>query len=242
MMQNLQLHGLVPSKAEYRKAAPPHELLRCGPISALISDMSHDHAADDMPPDALADWAMTHNAILTAYCADTTVVPMALGAVFSGKPAIIASLESQMDAHIAKLSALEGIQEFVVHLTTTPTRPPAQESPTSGRHFLQIQRNRRDGRHSLQKQQLAFAQAVLNQLQTPCLQIAAAGTRKADKLLNCVVLIRQDDVFHLQDMARGLHQPAQDLGLDLVITGPWPPYSSAALKAPVPEVCHVADA
>ncbi len=48
--------------------------------------------------------------------------------------------------------------------------------------------------------------------------------------MNCVILITTPNVAELHRMARRFHEPAQALGLDFVISGPWPAYSSDLLK------------
>ena len=242
-MRCVQVHGLVPSGTPAQQTAPPHEILPCGPVSALISGIARPITPDDLSPDDVAHWAMQHNAILTAYCTEATVIPMALGAVFSGKPAIISALAAQMDAHVQNLYRLHDIQEYTVQLNIIGAPKAGPVTADSGRAFLQLQRARRIGRENLHRDRHAFAQDVLSQLQTPAVQIEASASSKPDRLFNCAVLLKKADVLYLQQMARNLHAPAKALGLDLVITGPWPPYSSAALQTVSHrEVCHVTDA
>ncbi|PJI91430.1 gas vesicle protein GvpL/GvpF [Yoonia maricola] len=241
-MQRFQLHGLVPAHTQPQPSAADHEILPCGPVSALISTIAHLDMDEELSPDVLATWAVKHNAILTAYCADTTVVPMAIGAVFSDRSAIAAELNADMDAHIAALRVLRDVQEFTVQLTGTDMPKPEAAPAASGRDFLHRQRGRRDRRHNLQRDRQAFAQDILHQLQTPTLQITPSTCSKPNKLLNCIVLIAKSDITQLRHMARNMHDMALDLGLDLVITGPWPPYSSAVLRPTLPEDQNVARA
>ena len=170
-MQCIQLHGLVQAGTGLSGAAPLHEILPCGPINALISTISRPVTPDELTPQEIADLAMRHNAILMAYCDKTTVIPMALGCVFSRKAAVVSELTMHLDRHVQNLDALHGIQEYTVQLKIIGAPKTGHVIAGSGRAFLQMQRARRTARDNLHQDRRVFAQKVLDQLHTPTVQI-----------------------------------------------------------------------
>ena len=241
-MAFLQLHGLVPAGTTRQTSVPEHEILPCGQFSALISRLAPNASTTAPSPDELAAMAMQHNALLVAYCAETTVVPMAIGAVFSDISAVTAALEIDMDQHLRALNALHKTQEFTVHLRITQPQHIETRSPNSGRHYLQMQRQKRNERNSLNSDRQTLAHDIRSRLEPICTQIQRASAQNSDDMLNCVILARKSKIPELRALAHRFHDPAERLGLDFVITGPWPPYSSAVLTQAKGEVCDVVGA
>ncbi|MCK0094097.1 GvpL/GvpF family gas vesicle protein [Yoonia sp. F2084L] len=221
----MQLHGLLPKFAQAQSGGPAHRLLTCGPVTALISSFPSLKKFENLTSDEVAAWAMHHHAVLLAYCANTPVLPMAVGAVFSSDAAIKREVMAEIDKHCQSLRALAQVKEYTVQLTLTEPPPITASEPKGGRAFLQARRHQRDTRQQLHVSQRRMAHDILERLKTDALQVTSAGNAKPDKLLNCAILVDIERVTNLQRMARTLDGPAKENGLDLVVAGPWPPYS-----------------
>ncbi len=222
-MPLIQLHGLVPGTTRKVSHGPIHHLLDCGDIGALTSPVADDMDFED--PTALANWASTHNRILLAYCATHPVLPMSIGAVFSNQRALRTKIEDNIDEYRAALDVLRDVQEFTIQLQVTDRIPTTPTISATGRDFLLARRTQRDRRTDLKADQVKMARDIVAQLQQYSLQITSNTPPKADRLLACSALIQRTAQPKLRQLAQRLHQPALDLGLDLVVTGPWPPYS-----------------
>ncbi|MEM8537577.1 MAG: GvpL/GvpF family gas vesicle protein, partial [Pseudomonadota bacterium] len=109
-MAQQQLHGLVPAGTTFCRDAPTHQLLSCGPISALVSDDPLSASAKTPPQDDLTRWAMAHHALLCAYARGGPVLPVQLGTVFSDKTALRAALLADQQALQRNVNELQGLQ------------------------------------------------------------------------------------------------------------------------------------
>lgn len=224
-MALVQLHGVVAKGTGLCKTDPPHRQLDCGSMSALISDFPDIDAFETLPPEEIAEWALAHNAILSSYCDDTGVLPMRVGAVFSDEAAVQAEIAMRAATFHAPLAALQTMREYTVQLLiiTPAAAPPAQA--TTGRDHLRARLNHRNQRHSLETDRHALARTILDQISAAAIQVEPAGAPKQGRVLDCVVLIPRKRVHQLRDLAKSLYDPAKSLGLELIIAGPWPPYS-----------------
>lgn len=232
-MPLVHLHGLATAGAVPCRDAPTHQLLACGPITAITSAFPAATAFENQSPDELGAWALNHNALLLAYCSQTTVLPIALGAVFSSNAAIETEVGMKTADHLAALNALKGIKEFTLRLSVTTAPPPATTTPETGRDFLKARRLVRDKRQDLQHAQQRMARRTLYRLQDIALQIQPAAAPRPERLLDCVALINEIDVPALHGISRDLLSDQTALGLKLGITGPWPPYSFDTTALPV---------
>lgn len=224
-MALLNLHGVVPKGTRLNTSGPPHHLVECGAVTALVSEFPDAEAFESLPPEDVANWALAHNAILMGYCADVAVLPMRVGAVFSDEAAVRAEIEERSGSFSATLTALTGIHEYAVQLSVLPDTKASSDAAGSGRDHLLQRRQDRDRRAAREQDRQALARAVLDQINALALQVEPAGAPKPDRVLDCVVLLPRDRVPILQGMIRSLGEAATALDLDLVVTGPWPPYS-----------------
>lgn len=226
-MGHQHLHGIVAPGTRLDADLPRHRLLDCGPCAALISDFPPSEALADLPPETLADLAMAHHAILTAYCDRGGVLPMRFGAVFSDEDAIRAELTTRHEGWRAAFDAARQLREYALRIAILPDGETAVPPPAadSGRNHLQARRAKRDARATRAEDRARFARSILSRLEPLSVQIDPAGAPKPDRLLDCVVLLAADQVPALKECTAACAAEARALNLQLQIRGPWPPYS-----------------
>lgn len=224
-MGALLLHGLVPAQTELRADAPVHQHVPCDGFTALTSTADDLGAIEDLAPDALADLALRHNAILLAYCPDTAVMPMRFGAAFSTTQMARAQLNVAASAHRKSLATLTHLREYTVWLDVAGDPPRSTASPASGRDFLAQKRSSRDLRQALGTHRMAVAQELLTELEQFGAGLQQASAPKPGRLLGAALLIPTKRIDRLTQIATRTEAKAAPLGLALAVTGPWPAYS-----------------
>lgn len=237
-MSLILLHGVVDADTAYHTADRAHRIIPCGPFAALVSDLGGRTGVDAPTPEELAGWALAHNDILCAYCGDTDILPMRLGTLFSTDEAITEEIARTAETLGPKLAALRGLREYTVRLCikTSPTAAPSPVS--SGRAHLLARKAHRDRRAHLGRDRKDFARHTFLELQTIARHVAPAQIPRPDHTLDCTALVHVDQRVNLSELAKTGHVAALPLGLDLIISGPWPPYSFDLATPPEKELCH----
>lgn len=218
----LFLHGLAKGAAP--AMAPPHDQMEVDDLVVLTSP-----APTSDSPEALAEMAMRHNAILTAWAHRGPVLPLRFGTVFSGGEALQAHLSQSLTTLKKALEALGDAQEYVLRLRVigeaSPSARTAPDLPeTAGRAFLARGKAARDLRRDLSERRLALAQHLLTEARLLARQVSPAAAPRPDRLLDAALLIEPAEAKALTDLAQKHRAMAVELGLDLALTGPWPAY------------------
>lgn len=214
----LFLHGLAEGAAPQH--APPHDPVATGGLWALTSPAPQSDTAE-----ALADLALRHNDILSAWAARGPVLPLRFGTVFSGPAALQDHLAREWPRLTRALQALGDSQEFVLRLRVLgdPVLAP-EPSPATGRAFLARGRAARDLRRDLADRRLSLARELLSAATSLARQVTPAAAPRADRILDAAVLLPRPKGPELAVLAAQHRAAATALGLDLALTGPWPAY------------------
>jgi len=231
-MTSVQLHGIVMEPVALCRDVPQHRLVPCGGLVALVSDFPDVSDFETLPPEQIADWALAHNTILSAYCGDIGLLPMQIGAIFSDEAAIQAEVCHREATFSASLRALAGLREYTLRLCVTERDPAPAVVCETGRDHLRARHAARGHRQRQETARRAFARDVLAEIDKAATQVMPAGAPKQDRLLDCVFLIPISFVPRLHQIAMERHGAADALGLDLHIVGPWPPYSFDDMALP----------
>jgi len=214
-----------------------------GDVAGVVSTVSLDEFGEDALSRNLEDlaWlervAREHDAVVQALAARTTTVPLRLGAVYTDDHSAASRVSDARAAALATLDVLDGREEWGVKLyairpQTTAAQP--ADRPTSGLDYLrrrrgELERTADDARALAEDADAVFADlraaAVLARRHRP--QDPALSGVSHPMLLNAAFLVGRDDrpQFHRAvDSLASTRAPGA-----VVITGPWPPYSFAAL-------------
>lgn len=178
------------------------------------------------------DWvsacALGHERVAEHFLGQGTLLPMKMFTLFTSEEAAVA--QSRADARrVARLrEKLRGRTEWGIRLRRREDAAPARPASRarSGREFLQRKAKARELSRGERSGDRARAERVFKALR----KLAASSVRKelpeeaGRLLLDAVFLVDRSKAAALRRaVARDARALTRD-GLDLVLTGPWPPY------------------
>ena len=233
--------GTLPATA-MPDGQPPRRLPLDETISLVVAEVPariYDAAAleprlSDL--DWVSDAGAAHHAVIDALANQgLTVVPFRLFTLFSSENAVLSALSAKRAALRGSFARVRGRQEWVLRIgKPDPARLEAQETPaearSSGTGFLQAKADAK-------REASARASRVKEDASTVCeaLQRLADATRlrpvenAGTLMIDAAFLVPPDRV---EAMRETLTQSAERLlrdGCAVSLTGPWPPYSFAAI-------------
>ncbi|MEU4096639.1 GvpL/GvpF family gas vesicle protein [Streptomyces sp. NPDC026673] len=233
-------------------AGAPVGLVTSGDLAAAVSPVP----SADFLEDALRrhleelDWleavARAHHTVIEALCAHTTVLPLRLATVYLDDARVRAVLRDGAEMFRAGLDRLAGHLEWGVKIYVDTPAEAAAEAPgtgtaadmSPGRAYL---RARRAQRHSRDEAHRAAADAA-SRVEEIGRELAAGHARHrvqqgqlasgtGENVLNDAFLVVRDraEDFRARVLAAGEGLP----GVRIDVTGPWAPYSFAAVPGVV---------
>ncbi|ABN78355.1 GvpL/GvpF family gas vesicle protein [Cereibacter sphaeroides] len=223
-MSGLLLLGVVSGLGISPAITPPHLRLEGEGYAAILLSL------DRLPPDpASPDWAvqaaLAQNAILSAYAATEDVLPVALGAAFTG----IAAVKRHLDAERATLDAgmerLAGRAEYVAQLIAEQVADGAAPAPASGSAFLKARSARHEQRRHLARERTGFARATAEELASLSCSASARPLKPDGPLLDLSLLVARDRVPALLGAAEASSRAGSRLALSVRLIGPCAPFS-----------------
>jgi hypothetical protein len=174
-----------------------------GRVAAVVS--RHANAAEvEVSEESL--WA--HEAVVEALMADRAVLPVRFGGDFDEDEALRADLEPRLGELERDLARLRGHVELGVRVLVRERA----EAPASGRDYLL---GRAEAR--------ARAGRVHDRLAELAVDSSVAPAARGDFLLTGSYLVERDGVAAFAAEVERL--AADEPEVELVCTGPWPPYS-----------------
>jgi hypothetical protein len=206
-------------------AQAPLDGLREGLLLAVFT--RHEQAIGEPAPDAL--WA--HERVVERLMVDRTVLPMRFGTRVEAEAELRRFLAARQSELVAALARIAGRVELGVRVLQTPDNGhPPVPAPASGREY--VLGKVRDGQR---------ARRVSAWLHEPLAALAADSrlqpARSPDEILHAAYLVEPLVIPRFRATVERLQQRHPDLAL--LCTGPWPPYSFAALTdaaAPEPAI------
>ena len=234
----LQLHGIVEGNTTRHNAAPPHRLLSLPGFDIIASDYALDPDTSNVPPDELAQAAMAHHHILLAYCADHALLPMRFGTLFSNVHAMRIAMEERAAVYVDALEVLAEHREYTIELLNGAPEHRFPSKAESGRGFLLRSKQLRDKRRSLVTDRQAFARDLALRVAALTDHPLHQGSAKPDKILDVSLLIPHQSVQGLRAIADRATAQAADLGLTLLVRGPWPAYHFDIAANTQEALCH----
>jgi hypothetical protein len=223
------------------------ECLREGDLCALVSRVRLADFDEQPLREHLADMAWVeqtarrHQQVLDAVLGLCTPLPMRLCTLYADEDGLRQMLEHQQDDLRVALGDLRGTLEWGVQCFSgaRPVAPPAAEAtPTrgdaviSGKDYLQQKLQARKG----DEQADAQLDLICDQLHAELCSLAQAGRLGAPQrselsrhgkpmVLNAFYLVANEQREAFGARVAELHQEHGERGLELQLTGPWPPYN-----------------
>jgi hypothetical protein len=252
----LWAYGIVPTTAAPSVGATgvaggAVESLTEGDLRVLVSSVPRAEFDEEPLRANLNDleWlervAREHEAVLDEALAQTTVVPLRLCTIFDDAEGTRQMLEREGEALRAALTRLEGRQEWGVKLLVDPDRLAASDAPAGGgaqdeggAAYLARRRQERTARETARGVAAQLVDEVDGALRAIALdavrlrpQNRELSGHTGDMLLNGAYLLGADQVDELRATADALQERYAEHGVQILVTGPWPPYNFAAGEA-----------
>jgi hypothetical protein len=199
--------------------------------------------------DWLAETARAHDAVVAAAAALGPVVPVRLATLFSSDDGVRELLQSRLADFQSALEAVTGRAEWGVKAYVDPealadslTAQDAADEPQAGRSgtgsaYLMRRRAQLAARQSAQSAAGEWAQQIHAKLRPLCAasrlhpaQDPRLTGRRDWMILNAAYLVDQERTEPFHTLVQQLAQ--WRAGLDVELTGPWPPYSFAVPPPP----------
>jgi hypothetical protein len=218
-------------------------------LALVTSDVPESLAtlADpDAPPGALADLARQHDAVVRSALADAgAVLPFRLGTVLTGEDAARRVLAERADELSEGLARVSGCREWGVQVRDVGAAgseaipagvdaPPAgvdaeSGAPGAGTAYLRRRADALAEERRRRAERCRVAGRVDDALRVLAIDAVEGGHREADLLLDesYLVPVEVEERFLAAVDAHGDRLAGE--GYALRATGPWPPYSFAAL-------------
>lgn len=228
--------------------SPVHTVTE-GPLAAVVSRVPLADFEEDELRTHLSDleWvervARAHEAVLDDLCARTVVVPMRMCTVYRNDDNLRAMLGREEANLRSALEFLDGKVEWGVKVLATGD-PDSRSAPDSGAaaddaraassgvDYLARRRARRDEEAELEALQAdaaaemhdALAEIAHDGLLNPIQNSELPGHR-GRLVMNGVYLVEREATEAFHQEVEELEQRFSSLGLELLRTGPWPPYN-----------------
>jgi Gas vesicle synthesis protein GvpL/GvpF len=238
----LWVYGIVPAAFD----APPGEGVDGRPVSphrhdnltALVSELPRERFDEEALRARLEDMedleglARAHEDVLQQALRAGTVVPFRLCTIYASPERLDAMLDREGAALAAALSRLDGMQEWGVKaFLRAPQAVSAAAAPATGTEYLSRLRDKRDAADE--------GETVVAEVHARLTDGAAAAAlsrpqdrrlsgRDAEMVLNGAYLVPGDGVDRFRSLVEELSRRHEPDGVELELTGPWPPHHFVA--------------
>ncbi|HET9720936.1 MAG TPA: GvpL/GvpF family gas vesicle protein [Solirubrobacteraceae bacterium] len=220
-----------------------------GPLAAVVSHVPLAEFEEEELRTHLSDveWvervARAHEAVLDDLCARTVVVPMRMCTVYRSDENLRSMLQREEAGLRAALEYLDGKVEWGVKVVArdAPAARPAPDigaaaddarAATSGADYLARRRARRDEQAELESRHADAAAEIHDVLAALAddgllnpIQNGELPGHQGRLVMNGVYLVERESTDSFHQEVEELEQRFASLGLELVRTGPWPPYN-----------------
>ncbi len=191
-------------------------LLRLGALDAVVT--AHEWLEPEIAAESLGAHAATVDALMAA---TGELVPVRFGSVFDDERSLEKQAADREPALLDVLDRVRGRVEFGLHVVRTRSEARADPAPAGPRDRLLGRRDR-----------LRAAERAAR-LDEPLVALAVDSRRRLLRtprlLLSAVYLVQRGRSDEFGDRCREILE-ARPEGLEVLATGPWPPYSFAELE------------
>ncbi len=226
------------------------ELIREGPIAAVTSRVGLDRFAPERLRGRSAEdiqWlgeiAARHNEIICRAAASSPVLPLRLGTVFRSRDSLQAVLARRRSAVAEFLKQLGDRREWGVKLYlkkrrlepvpghTGPPPPHFMGPRRPGTAYLTRKKAQLDSRQAERAGAYRTIQSVEQRLAGKAEQCCRVRNlpsdltgRPEEMVFNAAFLLSSSSQASWVEIVENIHRDVQGKGLELELSGPWPPY------------------
>lgn len=188
-----------------------------------------------------------HQSVMNALMHGGTIIPLRAFTLFASEESLRRHLEAEASRFAELLDRLDGKQEWTLRVEFDPQlwsealvrrvdslRSLSEEiaSASSGKAFLLRKKlddeKKRASREAEQQVMAEIERAVMNKL--ACDTVAETRQQRSGAFPQINVLLERDEEARLQELRDELTARYAAEGVTLALTGPWPPYTFAAIS------------
>lgn len=228
-------------------------------IAAVVEETTIDEFQEDTfktkvetDPKWLEEKVLHHNNVISKYAEKTTVIPMKFGTIFKSEKTLQDMLEEKYRDFLGIILNLDGKEEWGIkvfcqidklkeHLIHTNQNmidiDTAMKDKSEGAVYFLKRKKESLLAEASDKKINEHASSIYGELakvaDDSCLnklQPRELTKREAEMILNGAYLIVKEKVDEFKSKVSELQKIYGDSGLELEISGPWPPYSFASLE------------
>ena len=185
--------------------------------------------------------AIAHHELVVKLCRQTDVLPFQFGLALAHPSDARPLLRQEADRFRAALCGIARCSEYGIVLRRSAAdregSSEARDCPAmqgSGREYLRGRATRRNRRQARSDDRQAVADACLAEIASAARSHAARPSARApelkDRMRELAVLVEHDRVDDLFERTAAASNRLETVGLEVEVTGPWPPYSFANLQ------------
>lgn len=245
--RGLYLYGLVPHGVQLGDvrgiAGEPVEIVPHARLGLVVSEVVVEVLAglddESSDPAMLGALARCHDEVVRTACAAAgAVLPFRLGTVLTDRDAARRYLDDRAEALYPAMQQVAACQEWGVTVHEPATEPPAPADPIAsadpgrpGTAYLARRRQeiaRAGARRDARRQAMSH---VEGELRAKAIDVAAGRYRQPDVVFDESYLVRRDAEPAFLETVDRCGDLLLEQGLQLQLSGPWPPYSFAPRDA-----------
>lgn len=211
-----------------------------GELALLVSPVAPEQLQvdqDDLSEEGrLATLVRGHDAVLRAAAELGPVLPLRFGTVVPSEEAARRLLREHADAAAEQLARVEGAREWGVRLVRVLADEPQPAGPTprregmSGTEYLSARRAALTASERAEQDAAGAAERLERTLAPHVTDtVRRGGNPGSSLLLDVAALVPRGHEAGLTSAIEALGQELRRDGLDVELTGPWPPYSFVSL-------------
>jgi hypothetical protein len=216
--------------------------VRYGEMAAIVSRVPLSEFDEEELRAHLGDlaWvervAVAHERVVDELCARSTVIPMRMCTVYRTEAGVREMLVREHDALTRALEELDGRVELGVKAFAAP--PPAvaadadAREAVSGSDYMARRRRKRDQAADADRARAALAERIHESLGLKAEASRSNPVHAADTargggvmLLNGAYLVPREATAAFREHVAALADELRADGVELAVTGPWPPYN-----------------
>jgi hypothetical protein len=190
--------------------------------------------------------ARRHEAVLEATLAVSTIVPLRMCTLYEDAESVRRMLEREQDSLVEALAVLDGRLEWAVKVLIDPAKLMAvartrgdpqgleqeQEARGEGGAYMLRRRLERALRETADSLAAEVSQRVHARLQDWAIdattrppQNRELSGHSGEMVLNAAYLVERERSDELRHLVSELEEHHRELGVQIELTGPWPPYN-----------------
>jgi hypothetical protein len=222
MSEVVLLLGFVDAKATQPSEAAPHRRLSFGDsLDAIVINVPRD--APEAREVQAMDLALAQISILSAYAAEHDVLPVALGAAFSGDDALLDHLTTIAPRIQTQRAALVGRSEWIVAIDSLSSGAAVPKAEAPG--YLRRRQAEIRARHDMEAARGEYLSSVVRAFGTAQVRLGRPQSRSHATLATIAALVHRAAAETARAKLEELAPEGERLGLALRLIGPCAPFS-----------------